>query len=401
MSENQKSENQNISQASSNKTILVLALSSFCMGVTEFIIAGVLQDVKSFFEIDSNKAGLLTTMYALGVVIGAPLLTIPLSGFNRKMQLLLNLAVFGIANLVIYLSDDFWVNVIARFVAGTQHGVFFVIATLAAVQVSMKGKESRNLALMVSGLTIALVSGVPLGTFIGQSFGFKAIFLLIFIFTLFAFFSALVLMPSYLKGSKTHFGSLLHAFKHKGLLKAYAITALTCGGAFVLYTYVADLLMQKSGFDERSIGFILLLYGGFAILGNLFGGRLADAQGSRRALQIVLVLQIIFYALVSLSAFSQVLVVINLAIMGFLAFASIPALKVNAMNAARKYTPDSMDSSVSVNEGAFNVGIALANQVGGIVVVAPLLGVGFNPLFAAGFALLALLLVLGKTHEQA
>ncbi|MCX2716167.1 MFS transporter [Helicobacter sp. MIT 21-1697] len=379
-----------------NKTILVLALSSFCMGVTEFIIAGVLQDVKAYFGVDSNKAGLLTTLYAVGVVVGAPLLSIPLSGFNRKLQLLLNLGVFALANFVIYVSDNFILSAIARFIAGTQHGVFFVIATLTAIQVSPKEKESRNLALMVSGLTIALVSGVPLGTFIGQIFGFKSIFLLICLCTLIAFVSAIVFMPSHLQGCKTHINALFKAFLHLPLLKAYAITICTCGGAFVLYTYITDLLTQKSHFEETSIVYILLLYGIFAILGNLFGGRLADNKGSIRALHIVLFLQIVFYALVSVSAYSQVFVVINLAIMGFLSFASIPALKVNAMNMARKYTPDSMDSSVSVNEAAFNVGIALANQIGGLVVVAPFLGVGFNPLFASLFALPAFILVLRK-----
>lgn len=378
----------------STRTILVLALSSFCMGVTEFIIAGVLQDVKVFFDIDSNQAGLLTTVYALGVVIGAPILTIPLSKYNRKYQLLSNLAIFALANLIIYMSDVFWVNVIARFIAGTQHGVFFVIATLTAVQVSPQGKESRNLALMVSGLTIALVSGVPLGTFIGQIFGFKAIFLLIFAFTFLAMLSAIFLMPSYLQGSQTYIRSVFKALFNRGLLKVYAVTIFTCGGGFVLYTYVSDLLVSVSSFDQKSIGFILLLYGAFAILGNLFGGKLADNKGSIQALKIVLFLQMIFYALVSVSAYSQVWVVINLAVMGFLAFASIPALKINAMNMARKHTPDCMESSISVNESAFNVGIALANQIGGLVVITPFLGVAFNPFFAALFVLPAFLLVL-------
>ncbi|RDU61127.1 MFS transporter [Helicobacter marmotae] len=380
----------------SHTTIIVLALSAFCMGVTEFIIAGVLQDVKLYFDIDSNQAGYLTTMYALGVVIGAPLLSMPFSGLNRKYQLLLNLFVFAVANLVIFLSDNFTLSVLARFVAGTQHGVFFVIATLAAIQVSPKERVSQNLALMVSGLTIALVSGVPLGTFIGHLFGFKSIFLLICALALLAFMSALIFMPS-LQGSKTHLRSLLQAFKHRDLLQAYAVTICTCGGAFVLYTYVSDLLIQKSHFGEGSIVYILLLYGVFAILGNLYGGRLCDNKGSKRALQIIICLQMFFYALVSVSAYSQMLVCINLAIMGFLSFGAIPALKVNAMNAARICTPKSMESSISVNEAAFNVGIALANQIGGLVVIAPFLGVGFNPLFAALFTLPAFVLLLRQT----
>ncbi|WP_394908445.1 MFS transporter [uncultured Helicobacter sp.] len=379
----------------SQKVILILALSSFCMGVTEFVIAGVLLDVQEFFGIDAHKAGYLTTAYALGVVLGAPIVTIPLSAFNRKIQLLLNLGVFGAANFVLYVSDDFMFSVLARFVAGTQHGVFFVIATLTALQVSPKGRESHNLALMVSGLTIALVSGVPLGTFIGEAYGFKAIFLLIFVFTSVAFCSALVFMPNDLKGQQIRFIYVLKALKVPPLLKAYLITICTCGGAFVLYTYLGELLVKTMGFSPQAMGFILLAYGGCAILGNLFGGKLADSHGSILSLKLIISAQILIYALVSVSYHWDWLVIVNLCCMGFVAFASIPALKMNAMNIAKKHTPNFMDSSISVNEAAFNVGIALANQIGGLVVVAPMLGISYNPLFAALFAapgLIALLI---------
>ncbi|WP_394998122.1 MFS transporter [uncultured Helicobacter sp.] len=376
------------------KVIVILALSSFCMGVTEFVIAGVLLDVQEFFGIDAHKAGYLTTAYALGVVVGAPLVTIPLSAFHRKIQLLLNLGVFGAANFVLYVSDDFTLSVLARFVAGTQHGVFFVIATLTALQVSPKGRESHNLALMVSGLTIALVSGVPLGTFIGEAYGFKAIFLLIFVFTSIAFCSALIFMPNTLKSQQIRFIYVVEALRVPPLLKAYLITICTCGGAFVLYTYLGELLIKAMGFSAQAMGFILLAYGGCAILGNLFGGRLADSCGSVRALKLVISAQILIYALVSVSYHWDWLVVVNLCCMGFVAFAGIPALKMNAMNVAKKHTPSFMDSSISVNEAAFNVGIALANQIGGLVVVAPLLGISYNPLFAALFATPALLALL-------
>lgn len=375
---------------SSAKTILILALSSFCMGVTEFIISGVLLEVQEYFHIDAHKAGYLTTAYAVGVVIGAPILTIPLSSFNRKIQLLLNLFVFAMANLVIYLSDNFTLNVFARFVAGTQHGVFFVIATLTALQVSPKGKESSNLALMVSGLTIALVSGVPLGTFIGEVFGFKAIFLLIFIFTSIAGTSALIFMSSDIKGAQTRIIYVFKALLIPKLLKVYLITICTCGGAFVLYTYLSELLVKKVGFSQSAMGFILLAYGGFAILGNLYGGRLADSKGSIASLKIILIAQVLIFALVSVSYHWEWLLVANICLMGFIGFAGISPLKLNAMNNAKKYTPDFMDSSVSVNEAAFNVGIALANQIGGLVVIAPTLGITFNPIFAALFVLPAL-----------
>lgn len=382
----------------SQKVIVILALSSFCMGVTEFVIAGVLIDVQKFFDIDAHKAGYLTTAYALGVVVGAPIVTIPLSSFNRKIQLLLNLGIFGIANFVLYVSDNFSLNVVARFIAGTQHGVFFVIATLTALQVSPKGKESHNLALMVSGLTIALVSGVPLGTFIGEAYGFKAIFLLIFLFTSLAFLSACIFMPNDIKGQQIRFIYVLKALKVPQLLKAYLVTICTCGGAFVLYTYLGELLVKTMGFSQNAMGVILLAYGACAILGNLVGGKLADSHGSITALKLIIGAQILIYACVSLSYHWDWLVIVNLCCMGFVAFASIPALKMNAMNVAKKYTPNFMDSSMSVNEAAFNVGIAVANQIGGLVVIAPLLGITYNPLFAALFAIPGLIAIIYTRH---
>ncbi|EOI3010050.1 MFS transporter, partial [Campylobacter jejuni] len=119
----------------------------------------------------------------IGVVIGAPLITIPLSRFHRHTQLLINLGIFALANFIIFFSQNFYLTAFARFIAGTQHGVFFVIATLAVSAITPDDKKSSALAIMVTGLTVALVTGVPLGTFIGHYFGFKFIFLLIFIIT--------------------------------------------------------------------------------------------------------------------------------------------------------------------------------------------------------------------------
>lgn len=158
------------------KALFALALSAFCMGVTEFVMAGVLIDVQHYFKIDAKTAGYLTTLYAIGVVVGAPIISIALSHFYRHIQLLINLGIFALANLTIFFSNNFYLTAFARFVAGTQHGVFFVIATLAISSIAPNEKKSSALAIMVTGLTVALVTGVPLGTFIGYHFGFKLIF---------------------------------------------------------------------------------------------------------------------------------------------------------------------------------------------------------------------------------
>lgn len=378
-------------QKSSSKGIFALALSAFCMGVTEFIVAGILPDIATHFMISQPVAGWLVTIYAIGVVIGAPILTIPISSLDRKYQLMLNLSIFLLANLIVAISDNFYLTLCARFVAGCMHGVFFVIATIAAMKIAKEGKQNTALALMVSGLTIALVTGIPLGTFVGQLFGFQAIFWLIVVLTGVAIASVWLIMPN-IQGQRTFIRNLFRALCVPKLLRAYIVTACTCGASFVLYTYIAEFLLVLSRFDKQSIASILLLYGGSAVVGNLLGGKITDIKGSIISLRLMLGAQIITYALMSISAYSQVFVLINLCVMGMVSFASIAPLKSLAVLLSHKYAKGFEDSAISVNEGSFNVGIACASALGGAIFAH--LGIEFNALFAALFALPALAIVL-------
>lgn len=378
-------------QKPSSKGIFALALSAFCMGVTEFIVAGILPDLAQHFMVSQPVAGWLVTIYAIGVVIGAPILTIPISRLDRKYQLMLNLFIFLLANLIVAISDNFYLTLCARFVAGCMHGVFFVIATIAAIKIAKAGKQNTALALMVSGLTIALVTGIPLGTFVGQLFGFKAIFWLIVVLTGVAIISVWLIMP-HIEGQRTFIRNLFLALCVPKLLRAYIVTACTCGASFVLYTYIAEFLLVLSNFDKHSIASILLLYGGSAVVGNLVGGKITDAKGSIISLRLMLSAQVITYALMSVSAYSQVLVLINLCAMGMVSFASIAPLKSLAILSSHKYVKGFEESAISVNEGSFNVGIACASALGGAIFAH--LGIEFNALFAALFALPALMIVL-------
>lgn len=378
-------------QKPSSKGIFALALSAFCMGVTEFIVAGILPDLAQHFMVSQPVAGWLVTIYAIGVVIGAPILTIPISRLDRKYQLMLNLSIFLLANLIVAISDNFYLTLCARFVAGCMHGVFFVIATIAAIKIAKAGKQNTALALMVSGLTIALVTGIPLGTFVGQLFGFKAIFWLIVVLTGVAIISVWLIMP-HIEGQRTFIRNLFLALCVPKLLRAYIVTACTCGASFVLYTYIAEFLLVLSTFDKQSIASILLLYGGSAVVGNLVGGKITDAKGSIISLRLMLSAQVITYALMSVSAYSQVFVLINLCAMGMVSFASIAPLKSLAILSSHKYAKGFEDSAISVNEGSFNVGIACASALGGAIFAH--LGIEFNAIFAALFAVPALMIVL-------
>ncbi|MBZ7943448.1 MFS transporter [Campylobacter sp. RM13744] len=371
------------------KALFALALSAFCMGVTEFVMAGVLIDVQHYFKIDAKTAGYLTTLYAIGVVVGAPIISIALSHFYRHIQLLINLGIFALANLTIFFSNNFYLTAFARFVAGTQHGVFFVIATLAISSITPNEKKSSALAIMVTGLTVALVTGVPLGTFIGYHFGFKLIFLLIFIITIFASLGVWHMMPKKLYPNPTNLKNLAPAFSHRNLLKTYTITLCSCGAQFILYTYLQKLLIDISGFKEQNTTYILLLYGICAIFGNLWGGKMVDKKGAIFSLRLILSIQIFVFLNFLWTIYIPILIIFNIALMGFFSFSTIPALKMLSIAKAKRHTYKIMDSTISVNEAAFNVGIALASFIGGLVLTN--IGIEFNALFASIFILPALI----------
>ena len=371
------------------KALFALALSAFCMGVTEFVMAGVLIDVQHYFKIDAKTAGYLTTLYAIGVVVGAPIISIALSHFYRHIQLLINLGIFALANLTIFFSNNFYLTAFARFIAGTQHGVFFVIATLAISSIAPNEKKSSALAIMVTGLTVALVTGVPLGTFIGYHFGFKLIFLLIFIITIFASLGVWHMMPKKLYPNPTNLKNLAPAFSHRNLLKTYTITLCSCGAQFILYTYLQKLLIDISGFKEQNTTYILLLYGICAIFGNLWGGKMVDKKGAIFSLRLILSIQIFVFLNFLWTIYIPILIIFNIALMGFFSFSTIPALKTLSIAKAKRHTYKIMDSTISVNEAAFNVGIALASFIGGLVLTN--IGIEFNALFASIFILPALI----------
>ncbi|MBZ7958215.1 MFS transporter [Campylobacter molothri] len=371
------------------KALFALALSAFCMGVTEFVMAGVLIDVQHYFKIDAKTAGYLTTLYAIGVVVGAPIISIALSHFYRHIQLLINLGIFALANLTIFFSNNFYLTAFARFIAGTQHGVFFVIATLAISSIAPNEKKSSALAIMVTGLTVALVTGVPLGTFIGYHFGFKLIFLLIFIITIFASLGVWHMMPKKLYPNPTNLQNLAPAFSHRNLLKTYTITLCSCGAQFILYTYLQKLLIDISGFKEQNTTYILLLYGICAIFGNLWGGKMVDKKGAIFSLRLILSIQIFVFLNFLWTIYIPILIIFNIALIGFFSFSTIPALKMLSIAKAKRHTYKIMDSTISVNEAAFNVGIALASFIGGLVLTN--IGIEFNALFASIFILPALI----------
>ena len=349
--------------------LLALALSAFAIGTTEFVIVGLLPTMAQDLSISIPSAGLLVSLYALGVAIGAPVLTAFTSKRNRKNVLLSVMGLFVIGNLVAWQAPSFEALIIARILTGLAHGVFFSIGSTIATSLVPKEKGASAIAIMFTGLTVALVTGVPLGTYIGQVFGWEATFLTVSILGLLAMIGSAILVPSNLKQAKpTNLAAQVKVLTHPRLLLVYAITAIGYGGTFIAFTYLAPILNEVTGFASSSVGLILLVYGISVAVGNIWGGKMADSLGPIKALTIIFSGLAGILLVLNFTAYNPVAAVITILVWGAFAFGNVPGLQVYIVKLAEKYTPDAVDVASGLNIAAFNVGIAIGAWGGGIIV---------------------------------
>jgi DHA1 family inner membrane transport protein len=349
--------------------LIALALSAFAIGTTEFVIVGLLPTMAQDLNVSIPSAGLLVSLYALGVAIGAPVLTALTSRWNRKHVLLSVMGLFVIGNLVAWQAPSFEALVIARILTGLAHGVFFSIGSTIATGLVPKEKGASAIAIMFTGLTVALVTGVPLGTYIGQIFGWEATFLTVSILGLLAMIGSAILVPNNLKQAKpTNITAQLKVLTHPRLLLVYAITAIGYGGTFITFTYLASILNEVSGFDSSSVALILLVYGVSVAIGNIWGGKMADKFGPIKALTIIFTGLASILFMLSFTAYNPITAVLTILVWGAFAFGNVPGLQVYVVKLAEKHTPDAVDVASGLNIAAFNVGIAIGAWGGGNIV---------------------------------
>ncbi len=369
--------------------IILLAFSSFCLGVAEFIVSGILTPLSAYYGVSDSQVGNLATLYALGVVVGAPIVSVLISAFNYRNQLIFTLGLFCLSNAIMFVSSSLWVALVARFIGGLMHGLFFVIATIICIKVAPKSKTTMALSLMVSGLTIALVTGVPIGILVSKRYGLLSPFLLIACVSFVVALCALFVMPK-LSSKQANFKNLGVAFGFVPVWQGFLVTAFSCGSMFVLYIYLR-VLLERHGFSPVSIANVYLCFGIAAIVGNLFGGKLADLRGSFGSLGFLLTMQIFALSAMSFSYYLPKWVLIaNVMGFGFFGFACIAPLKMLCNHLARVFTPNTQNDTIALNEASFNVGITFASLVGGLVAH---LNASFNGLCAALFALSALIIL--------
>lgn len=375
--------------------LFALTLSAFAIGTTEFVIVGLIPTIAEQLDVSLPSAGLLVSLYALGVAIGAPLLTALTGKLPRKWLLVGLMALFTLGNLLAWQAPGYESLIVARVLTGLAHGVFFSVGSTIATGLVAKEKAASAIAIMFSGLTVALVTGVPLGTWIGQQFGWRETFLVVSLLGLIAMVGSLLLIPSNLpKGAASSIREQLLVLTKKPLLLVYAKTALGYGGAFTAFTFLAPILQQISGFGANAVSLILLVYGVSVAFGNIWGGKLADKMGPLPALKLMFAGLALILLMLTFTAPHPVLAVLTVLVWGAFAFGNVPGLQVLVVKQAERHTPNAVDVASGLNIAAFNVGIALGSVVGGFVVEH--LGLMHTPWIGA----LIVLLAYGLTHAS-
>ncbi|KAA1046038.1 MFS transporter [Pseudocitrobacter sp. 73] len=372
--------------------LLALTISAFAIGTTEFVIVGLVPTIADQLSISLPSAGLLVSIYALGVAIGAPVLT-ALTGKLPRKQLLLGLMVlFTLGNLLAWQAPGYATLVLARLMTGLAHGVFFSIGSTIATSLVPKEKAASAIAIMFGGLTVALVTGVPLGTFIGQHFGWRETFLAVSMLGVIALIASAILVPNNIPSrAPASLREQVKVLTHPRLLMIYAVTALGYGGVFTAFTFLAPMMQNLAGFTPGAVSWILLGYGVSVAIGNIWGGKLADKHGAVPALKFIFAALMVLLLVFQFTASMQYAALATVLVMGIFAFGNVPGLQVYVVQKAEEYTPSAVDVASGLNIAAFNIGIALGSIIGGQTVEH--YGLAQTPWIGAVIVLVALLLI--------
>ncbi|QIX51904.1 MFS transporter [Rhodococcus sp. DMU1] len=368
--------------------LIALAMGGFGIGLTEFVIMGLLPEVAADFAVSESVAGYLISGYALSVALGAILLTAALTRFDRRRILLSLMVLFIIGNLLSAVAPSYEVMMGGRIVAALCHGAFFGIGSVVAADMVAPNKRAGAIAIMFAGLTIANVLGVPFGTLLGQQLGWRSTFWAITAIGVVALIGIATLVPS-TPAAAAHGGlrGELGAFRNKQVWLSIAITILGYGGMFGAFTYIAFTLTEVSGFATSSVPWLLIVFGSGLFVGNYLGGKAAD-RALTPALTWILALVTAVLIVFATTADNKIMTILSLFLMGAFGFATVPGLQMRIMN----YASAAPTMASGANIAAFNVGNALGAWLGGITIAA---GLGFtSPIWMGAAVTVAGLVVL-------
>jgi DHA1 family inner membrane transport protein len=366
--------------------LIALALGGFGIGLTEFVIMGLLPEVAADFQVSEATAGWLISGYALAVVVGALLLTAAVTRFERKPVLAVLMVLFIAGNLVSAIAPDYALMMTGRIIAALAHGAFFGIGAVVAAGMVAPTKKAGAIAIMFTGLTAANVLGVPFGTMLGQAAGWRSTFWAITGIGVLALLGILTLVPKAGSGQAGPGGlrGELRAFRSGQVWLSILVTILGYGGMFGAFTYIAFTLTEVTGFSASTVPWLLILFGVGLFIGNTAGGKAAD-RNVDRTLLVALAALVVVLVVFALTAGSQPMTIASMVLLGGFGFATVPGLQMRVM----KYAATAPTLASGANIGAFNVGNALGAWMGGVTITA---GLGYtSPIWAgAGITLLGL-----------
>jgi DHA1 family inner membrane transport protein len=366
--------------------LYALTVGAFGIGVTEFVIMGLLIDVGKDLGVSIAAAGLLISGYALGVVFGAPVLTALTARWPRKTVLLGLMAIFTLGNLACALAPNYEALMAARLFTALAHGAFFGVGSVVATKLVAADKQASAIAIMFTGLTVANIIGVPFGTWLGQTFGWRSTFFAVSVVGVVALAVIALLVPREKTApDASDWRADLRAMMRPAVQIGLLTTVLGYAGVFALFTYIAPALKEVTGFSDAAISPILLVFGAGLVVGNLAGGRLADSN-LRTALYATLIALMLSLALMTFALENKIAAVIFVFLLGAAGFATVAPLQIWVLQKAEG-AGQSLASSFNI--AAFNLGNALGAWLGGVV-IADGAGLPYLPLAAAAFPLLAL-----------
>lgn len=343
--------------------LFCLTAGAFAIGMTEFVIMGLLPNVASDLKVTIPQAGQLITGYALGVAVGAPLLTIATNRVAQKQLLCLLMAIFIIGNLVAAIAPNYNVLMISRLVTALAHGTFLGTGSLIAARLVRPDKRAGAVSLVLAGLTIANIIGVPFGTLIGQQLGWRSSFGAITVMGVISLIGIIWLIPKIHQTEQPSLGKEVRSLFHPQVLLILATGAFGCCSLFTVFTYITPMLTDVTGFQESNVTWILVMYGIGVTLGNLIGGRLADWKLMPSVITIFGLLSVLLFILSGVLHW-PVLTLIVIFLWGMAAFGIMPGIQLRIMNLAHEAPRLAATSSHS----ALNLGNAAGAFIGGVVI---------------------------------
>ncbi|WP_407636553.1 MFS transporter [Hoyosella subflava] len=362
--------------------VVAMMLGSFGIGTTEFVAMGLLPEIANGIGVTEPSAGHTISAYAFGVVVGAPLIAIGAARVARRLLLITLMVAFTVGNVATMLAPTYEALLAARFLAGLPHGAYFGVAALVAAELAGPGMRARAVAQVMLGLSLANVAGVPVATALGQHFGWRSAFALVAAIGVLTVFALQRLVPDVPLPQGSSPLKELAGFRNIQIWLTLLTGIVGFGGMFAIYTYISSTVQEEAGIPRALVPLVLMLYGAGMVIGNLFGGMIADRSLKAGLFGLFVGLSVLL-ALFTVTAGIPLLAVLNLVLIAIFGTALVPGLQTRLMDVAK----DAQTLAATANHSALNIANGVGAMLGGLVIGA---GYGYRAPAAVGAVLAAL-----------